>query len=85
MVPYMYYWDTYHLSFGVEIKNESHALVIGFQYSLGIDNGHAQLVNLTEPTVSNYLFGERTNTADARFHQLSFLFGYQFNFTDKEK
>ena len=78
------YWDLYHLSGGVIWHNDRAYLTLGADYGMGWSRGDKQLINLTEPTEANFLFGERTNDTRTYYGQLNVVLGFALTFIDND-
>ena len=74
------YWDLHHISAGFSWYGERYILSTGINYGFGRAGG-TQEINLTEPTVENYLFGERNNTAEANYNQIGLNLGFVYLFS----
>lgn len=78
-VPSISYWDLHHLSGGFTRYGERYFLSLGISFGFGRSQGF-QEVNLTEPSLENYLFGMRDQSAYAKYNQLSINLGFTYLF-----
>jgi hypothetical protein len=81
-VPSISYWDVHHLSGGFTHYGEKYYISLGLNYSLGRSGG-IQEINLTEPTLENDLFGERNDTAYAKYNHMNLNVGFTYLFVKK--
>jgi hypothetical protein len=82
--------DVYHISGGVQATVLGQDLIIGMQYSLGMNPEESQLINLSDPVEYNYnekkpLQGDRNRSFRSIFNSLSIYFGATFNFGGDNK
>ena len=73
------YWDIHHLSSGFTRYGERYFISLGLSYGFGRLQG-IQEINLTAPTLENYLFGVRDNSAKANFNQINLNLGFTYLF-----
>jgi hypothetical protein len=73
-------YNIYHLSGGVDYKNNKISLNLGFISAYGSSKGNQQLVNLIDPKDANLLLGSINNTVNSSFLRLGFLFGITYFF-----
>ena len=76
----MSYWDMYHISGGVVWKHEKLMVNIGIDYGFGYSRGNEQMINLTNPTLKNYMQGVLGNDTRASYHQVSGILGMTYLF-----
>jgi len=76
----MTYWDLYHVSGGVIWKFEKLHVNAGVDYGFGYSKGDPQLVNITNPTLQNYLKGVVGNDTRTSYHQVSGILGMTYLF-----
>ena len=76
----MSFWNLYHLSGGIIWKFEKLQVNLGFDYGMGFSKGDDQLVNLTNPTLQNYLKGTLGDNTRTIYHQLSGIMGMTYLF-----
>lgn len=76
----MSYWNLYHFTGGVIWHTDKLNLTLGADYAIGLEKGHLQQVNLTDPTVQGLLFGERTATTNTNHNQVYIVFGLSYKF-----
>ncbi len=74
------YWDIYHIAGGLVWTKEKFELSLGTSYSFGRDNSLPQVVNLSDPTSENNLFGVPKYNSTARFNQVSLFLGFTYFF-----
>jgi len=83
--------DFYHLTSGLSVRIKGQDITAGLQYTLGLNNGTKQLVNLSHPVEFNFtemkaLQGTRTNTVKTVYNSFTLLLAASFNFGgDKKK
>ncbi len=77
------YWDIYHVTGGVLWDFEKFNLNAGAGYSFGRDGSMPQVINLTDPTVENQLFGIPQNSSTAKYNQISVYLGFTYYFKQK--
>lgn len=73
-------WDIYHLSGGVDWRDEKFNLSLGLNTSYGQSRNQDQFVNLSTPSEDNKLFGDINNTVSATYLRLTLLIGFTFYF-----
>ena len=79
-IPYLNYWDLYHFTWGVTIHLGASDLTFGLGYTRGKSDHSQQEVNLSNPILDRYLFGEKEFTASARYFQLNAVLGFLYFF-----
>ena len=79
-IPYLNYWDLYHFTGGVTWHLVKSDLTLGLGYTTGRSNDDLQQVNLSDPDLDRYLFGERQDVASARYYQLNAILGFIYFF-----
>lgn len=72
--------DLYHFSGGIIWKTEKYDLSLGGGFSFGYRNNARQFVNLSEPLVSNDLFGLPENVARPFYSQVGVFLGFTYFF-----
>ena len=72
--------DLYHFSGGIIWKTEKYDLSLGGSFSFGYRNNARQFVNLSEPLVSNDLFGIPANIARPFYSQIGAFLGFTYFF-----
>lgn len=82
--------DFYHLTSGLSLRIKGQDITAGLQYTLGLNNGTKQLVNLSNPIEFNFeelkaLQGTRTNTVKTVYNSFTFLLAASFNFGGNKK
>jgi hypothetical protein len=82
--------DFYHLTSGLSLRVRGQDITAGLQYTLGLNNGIKQLVNLSHPVEFNFeemkaLQGTRTNTVKTVYNSFTLLFAATFNFGGNKK
>ena len=82
--------DYYHFTSGLTLRIKGQDITAGFQYTLGLNNGTKQLVNLSNPVEFNFeelkaLQGTRTNTVKSIYNSFTFLLAASFNFGGNKK
>jgi hypothetical protein len=68
--------DLYHLSGGVSYHKNKTDITVGFNFSYGLNKRARQLVNITEPEATRFLFGELQNTARTTVRSVTLIFGF---------
>ncbi|MFC2102204.1 hypothetical protein ACFLS7_04345 [Bacteroidota bacterium] len=76
----MSYWDMYHVSGGVIWSHKKLQVNIGVVYGFGYSRGDEQIINLTNPTLQNYMKGLLGNDTRASYHQVSGILGMTYLF-----
>lgn len=80
------YWNLYTASIGADYKTfRNNNIIFGVSYRFSNRKDDTQIVNITNPNISNYLIGDKTNTADTNISGFSLVVGYTFNFGDSNK
>ncbi len=79
-IPTFSNYDIYHLSGGVDYKNDKISLNIGIISGFGQSKGNQQLINLIDPKDENLLLGSINNNVDSSFLRLGLLFGITYFF-----
>lgn len=82
--------DYYHFTSGLTLRIKGQDITAGLQYTLGLNNGTKQLVNLSNPVEFNFeelkaLQGTRTNTVKSVYNSFTFLLAASFNFGGNNK
>lgn len=82
--------DYYHFTSGLTLRIKGQDITAGLQYTLGLNNGTKQLVNLSNPVEFNFdelkaLQGTRTNTVKSVYNSFTFLLAASFNFGGNKK
>jgi hypothetical protein len=82
--------DFYHLTSGLSVRIKGQDITAGLQYTLGLNNGTKQLVNLSHPVEFNFeelraLQGTRTNTVKTVYNSFTLLLAASFNFGGNKK
>jgi hypothetical protein len=82
--------DFYHLTSGLSLRIKGQDITAGLQYTLGLNNGTKQLVNLSHPVEFNFvemkaLQGTRTNTVKTVYNSFTLLLAASFNFGGNKK
>jgi hypothetical protein len=82
--------DFYHLTSGLSLRIRGQDITAGLQYTLGLNNGTKQLVNLSHPLEFNFeemkaLQGTRTNTVKTVYNSFTLLLAASFNFGGNKK
>lgn len=82
--------DYYHFTSGLTLRIKGQDITAGLQYTLGLNNGTKQLVNLSNPVEFNFdelkaLQGTRTNTVKSVYNSFTFLLAASFNFGGSKK
>ena len=81
-IPKMSYWDLYHLTGGVIWYTEKAHLTLGGDYAFGTSKGDLQQVNLSHPTETNGLYGEKTTDTRTFHNQFNIVLGFSYSFND---
>ncbi len=81
--------DFYHFTSGLTLRIKGQDITAGLQYTLGLNNGTKQLVNLSHPVEFNFeeyraLQGTRTNTVKTLYNSFTLLLAASFNFGGKQ-
>ena len=76
----MSYWDIYHISGGVIWSFKDMQVTVGFDYGFGFSKGNDQLINLTNPTLQNYLRGVVGDDTRLSYHQMAGILGITYVF-----
>lgn len=79
-IPYLSYWDLYHFTGGLTIHLGQSDLTFGLGYTRGKSDNSQQEVNLSDPSLDYYLFGEKDFTASARYFQMNAILGFLYFF-----
>ena len=79
-VPKMSYWNLYHITGGVVWFNEKSHVTLGGDYAFGVSKGDLQQVNLSDPTESGLLFGEKTTDTKTFYNQINVVLGFSYSF-----
>jgi hypothetical protein len=82
--------DFYHLTSGLSLHIKGQDITAGLQYTLGLNNGNKQQVNLSDPVEFNFeelkaLQGTRTNTVKTVYNSFTLLLAASFNFGGNKK
>ncbi len=77
-------FDIYHFSGGVDYDTDKYNLNLGLSTSFGVNNNSRQFVDLTSPDEDNLLYGDISNTVDARFIRIGLIFGFTYKFQNNK-
>ena len=75
-IPFLNYWDLYHFTGGVTWHMAESDLTLGLGYTRGISSNNLQQVNMSDPELERYLFGERLYTSSASYFQMNLILGF---------
>lgn len=73
-------WNYLHFSLGVSVDRKIDKFSFGIDYGYGITKRTLQAINITEPSSTNFLLGERQNSVIPQIHSINFVMGYTYKF-----
>ncbi len=79
-VPGKLFVNLYHISGGALWKTEKYDLSLGGSFSFGYKKNELQYVNLSDPTIDNFLFGQRQEISNPIYTQVGVFLGFTYFF-----
>ena len=83
IIPTISTWDIYTISAGGSMLLKSALISAGLSYRWSREYNQPQLVNLTNPEIGNYLYGEPTRTTSVLLNAIGINFGASFSLAYK--
>lgn len=77
-VPYMAFWDMYHITSGFMLSGKSLRLSMGINYGLGWSKGDPQVVNMTNVSQENFLKGDINTNTTSQYHNIGLMVGLSY-------
>lgn len=76
IIPDPTYWDLFHVSAGIMIKQKYSRFTAGLSYYFSVSNDDLQFTNYDNPKDFNFFEGALDNTAQTRSRALKLVIGY---------
>jgi hypothetical protein len=76
IIPDPTYWDLFHVSAGIMIKQKYSRFTAGLSYYFSVSNDDLQFTNYDNPKDFNFFEGVLDNTAQTRSRALKLVIGY---------
>jgi hypothetical protein len=83
VVPSIATWDINTISGGASFLLKSALVSAGLSYRWSREYDQTQLINLTNPEIDNFLYGETTNTTSVLLNSIGINFGVSFSLAYK--